>query len=342
MGCYLVALLLIGRRWDSLGPKRMAIIACAVITASNILTALAGSVWMVLALVGVNGTVTVLLWPPMMSWASSGLSGKKLNWQMAVYNFSWSSGMILGSWIGGVLWEKLATGVFYVAAAATLISLGITSLSRRKYQPGADVPPLEVADPSLPMMDLFRRMAQIALLVSWFAMGAIRFPVANLIKSMSLGSDVHGAANACINLTLMSAMLLLGRTSRWHCRLGPFIGLQLLLAVMLTSIGFSMGAVSLCAFCGIAALGVAIGYTSHMFYSLSSGRNRMASMRTHEVILSLGFVVGSLGGGQLVHYLGPRNFYPVAGAVVALAVGLEIAIYMLGSRTASAARNVKP
>jgi predicted MFS family arabinose efflux permease len=332
MGCYLLALLAISRRRDRLSPKRMLAIACAAITIVNILTAHARSVEIMLVLVGLSGSANAFIWPPLMSWVSAGQSGRKLNFRMGIYNFSWTSGSIIGFWMGGALWNSLGEWIFYLAAAMSFVSLLMTFLARKKYQPVfrqvISIPPVVKSSE----MELFRRVAQVSLFAGWLGLGSIRFPLTKLIQDMSLGAETQGAANSCIMLTFTATMLLLGRSSWWHCRLGFFVGSQVLTAAAIFALAVVRSGIDLCLLCGLSALGMTMIYVSHMFYSLSSGRNRMASMWRHEVLLALGFMTGSYGGGLLIHFLGPRNLYPIVSAIILLVVVVEILVYLRARR----------
>lgn len=326
MGVYAAALLGAGRLADWAGNRRLARLATLLTALATAGMALAGSIPALLVLVGINAAMPSMFWPPVLGWLSTGQESSGLNRRLGLFNLCWPSALVVGNLCGGALFQAAYWLPFLVASGASLTALGCVSRVRITGggggpEPGEDPP----ATP--PRLRIFRAMARAALITGWMGLGALRYPMATFLKSLGRGADVHGAIGGGISLAMLCALWTLGRSPRWHYRLGPFWGAQLVTAGLLAAVALAPGPLVVAALAVPAALCLSIVYASHQYYGLSSGRSRAGSAAVHELVLAGGFVTGAWGGGWVADVLGVRAPFPLAGAAIGTSVLLQLLLY---------------
>jgi len=334
MGIYAVGCIFLGPFADRIGPKRLVMLGTAGMTFTTAAMTQAGSVRALLWLVAINAGLTTMFWPPVMGWLSTGHEKASLNRRLGIFNLCWSSGLIVGNFLGGLFFNIQQSLPFAVGSGVTLMAF-ISAASARRQRSG---PVVASEDPSEPVaagrLPLFRLMARIALFAGWIVLGALRYPFAAFLKQdLAAGADVHGAIGAGLSFALMTGFVLLGRTHRWHYRYSLFWGSQVLTVLMVALIFICRTAWQAAGLSVVAALAMSVLYASDLFYGVSGGRRRAGSMAIHEVLLATGFVVGSLGGGLLAESLGPRYVFPAAAGLVLLGFLLQVGLWALKKRS---------
>jgi len=328
MGVYAVGCILLGPFADRIGPKRLVMLATAGITLTTAAMTQAESVKALLTLVGINAVLTSMFWPPVMGWVSTGHEQAGLNRRLGTFNLCWSSGLIVGNFLGGLLFGVRPWLPFAVGSTVMLTAfVSVASARKQRPQPvfGADSSQdLQGAEP----LPLFRLMARIALFSGWIALGAMRYPFASFLKDdLAAGADVHGAIGAGISFALMTGFFLLGRTHRWHYNYGLFWLSQMLIVLMVALIFTCRTPWQAAGVSVAAALAMSVVYASNLYYGVSGGKRRAGSMAIHEILLATGFVTGSLGGGFVAEWLGPRRVFPLAAAAVLLGVAVQVGLW---------------
>ena len=97
---------------DRFGPRRTTLLATVLTIVIWLAMALAGSIELLLGLVVVSGVTMALFWPPVMVWVAELSSGQArgLGRALGVFNISWTSGLLGGFVIAGVLWDWVGRG----------------------------------------------------------------------------------------------------------------------------------------------------------------------------------------------------------------------------------------
>jgi hypothetical protein len=157
-----------------------------------------------------------------MGWVSSGSEGGSLNKRISVFNFSWAAGSIVGCYVGGTLFRVVQWLPFFTAAGATVLAIVcILGVQGRQQVPESVK---ESAEDDLEPMQLvlFRWIWRVGFISAWVALGALKFPIATLIKEMGRGSEYHAIISSGMNMVFMCCFFLLGRTMVWHLNLSIF------------------------------------------------------------------------------------------------------------------------
>ncbi|MDY0289415.1 MAG: MFS transporter [Sphaerochaeta sp.] len=249
------------------------------------------------------GAFMSLLWPQIEGWFSRGKEGAQLSRVSNAFNFSWSSGVGVSSFVAGMLVERSTTLPFFVSIAlfflvflmiATSSALvpGIRAMkSEREENLGTDK-----VDESTPL----RFYCWIGVIMLYTGMSVILtiFPLYAQDKLL-IGESTTGLLLLFRGVSTCISFLLLGRFGFWHFRKRYIFLVQILFAlscVVLT--GFSsMLAYSL--FFLLFGLLFATAYAQSMFHGASGSTNRSHRMIVHEVLLTVGTIIGAVLGGYL-------------------------------------------
>jgi len=281
-----------------------------------------------IALVAVLGAMMLALWPPLMSWIAHVQEGPVLNRRLGRFNVAWCAGLTIGPFLGGSLFELNPYVPFAAAAALHLIVVLLASASRAPHVPHHTK---ELDGPaSLPrdrLADLFRLMARVALGFGFLSMGIQRFQLATLARHLGIREAVFGAVMFVLSLSMASTFLILGRTHRWHYRAGCLWGAQLLLAAATSALFWADHPYELSLIAAVTGACVGVLYSSSLYYGATGRGKRTSRMAIHEMLLSAGMLIGSVGSGRLSEAYTLRTPYPLCAALILAGVVVQMAIY---------------
>jgi len=246
-----------------------------------------------------------------MGWLSIGYEGPDLNRRLGVYNISWSAGLAVSPFLGGILIQSSLLASLFVAMMFAFLAFVAITLAHPPGVQGVQRNNSNNAQTSLNLtgsfLPGFRWMAGIALATVFTCVGLTKTQLA-LLFTMELGfSKSHfGAVTAVIWLVNCLVFFAASRTHLWHYKILPLILAQLaVLGSMLVIIKSSL-IVSFFLAAGLMGFGQAFAYVSHQFYAASQSRKRSGSMAVHEILLSAGQIMGFLAGGYLADSFGRR------------------------------------
>ena len=338
---YIVSCRLIGRHQDRLGVKRMAMLATSL---SVVLLATMMSIdttGKMIAMMGVFGVLPSMFWPSLMSWLSAGRDGASLNRRMGFFNMHWSMGVIAGPLLGGYL---LALGgdrghviVFAVCSFMAACAFVLVTSARRLHT--HEPPHKRQSRPVAAKLPSFLLASRISLIVIQLAFVSISGIIALLLKEMSLGPGFNGLIKAGQFLMMIGAFFLLGRTKRWHFNRYFLIVAQVIFAAIILAVYRCESGWLLATLTILAAIPVAICYSSSQYYGLSSNAPRAESMAIHEMLIGCGIAAGSFGGGYLAEKLGVRAMYPVMAGAAMLSAAAQLYILLRNKGNSDVLKN---
>jgi len=326
LGTYVVACRLMGHHQDRLGVKRMVLLGSALSSGLMTLAILAGSVRAMLVVLAVLGIPPAMFWPAMMSWLSAGQDGGRLNRRMSSFNYFWSAGLIAGSWTGGALWGAGHVVTFGTAGGLAACTFLLACSARRRHTHAPT--PKHSEHVSNKRLKPFLRSSRVALLSSYLAFSGISGLLALLLKDMGLDPYFHGRIRAGQSLLMMGGFFVLGLSRRWHYSRAFLLVTQLVLAGTICTIAFCRSGWQVAFATITAATVITVCYSSSQYYGLVSSLPRAQSMSIHEMIIGVGAVLGSLGGGYLAQEAGVRTIYPVIAGVILVSVAVQAFILM--------------
>ena len=333
---YLLCLLFVASMLGHLNPRHTTRIAAAAMFLATLVMAVVAYhaiahnqlgrpmlIWTMIAAGTVAGAAMSLFWPFLMTWVSADYEGAVLNRRLGTYNGMWSSAVIIGPLIGGVLVEMNTLGPIVVAVVCLAVCYVLLCLAHDgSAGTAASVRPVDAPEIYFDRKLLlrFRWMARVTLFCSWVCLGVTRSQFALLFTSMGFSETQFGIIVTLFGICNFVVLTGAGRFGFWHFKPALLLGVQMVLALSLFLIIFGR---TLWAFVpAFVIMGSSFGfaYSSHLYYGACGSKKRSTQMSIHEVTISLGVIVGSGVGGYLSRNFG--IYSPYWFAVVVLALGL--------------------
>lgn len=247
----------------------------------------------------VYGFVMAFFWPPLMGWLSKGLEGAELNKATSLFSFSWSIGIILSSYLAGILSEAgkflpiiVSMSLFGLDAAFVLVSGLYVS----------DDPPVSAHSvdtaPSVDRSTPLRYPAWLGAFLIYIVMGVIFnvFPVFAR-DELALGESAVGLVLMMRALASTAGFLVLSRVTLWQFKRAALPALSVLTVLVLIALTLTHTALGYALWFAAIGLLQSIMYNNSLFYATSGAPDRDHRASIHETLLTFGQVVGSIAGG---------------------------------------------
>ena len=343
---YLVGCIATGSLLDRFNSRRLAQLGSGVVTISTaallmivLLSTrgynLSNPVMLVIITAMISGLLTSIYWPPIMGWLSTGQEGRDLNRRLGIYNMSWSAGLAVSPFLGGLLVESSIVMALFAAIVFAALAFVAVTLAHPPEIQGAQRNSNDNSQvflgPASFLLVRFRWMSRIALVTGFTCVGLMKTQLA-LLFTMELGfsKSQFGTVTAIMWLITCMVFFTASRTHIWHYRIVPSILAQLsVLLSMLMIIECSLPT----AFFVVAVLmglGQAFIYISHQFYAASQSTKRSGSMALHEILLSAGQIIGFVAGGYLADFFGRRVVpYWFGLFVIVIGMAAQLAVWWI-------------
>jgi MFS family permease len=337
-GSYVVAALILGRLSDRWPRFTMARFGATVRAAA------------ILGVIGANDPVALLCWMPILG-ASNGffwpglqsvlgaLSAQDgLSRVLGSFNVSWSSGKMLGFFLGGFFLDRVGHAPVLVAAATVtfliVLVLPLREVPHSHGHPHAEDGELRIHGLA-PATDSERE--RIAVWSTWRQLGwAANFLLFGLGATLNFHYpkylDEHGLGGGAIFGTFLGVVylsqtlffVLAGMWHRWPFRLAPLVMTQLGCAVGIAALLWLRSPVAIWAVAPLVGIGLGFAYASSIFYSLHGVSQRGHSTGIHEALLGSGSFLLPFLAGLLIDLSGSLSapYILLVGALVSL-IGFE-------------------
>lgn len=325
---YTVGCLAVGGISDRWGRRQPTLIACILCATSWLIMMQARHPYQLLALVPFSGFGLSLLWPPMQAWLSEFSAGSRvrLNRIMAIFNVSWSSGIMLGPLLAGFLWDWHWQSAFVIPAVLTYLS--IVALVATPTHDRAALPPPEASAIAPRTAQMFLYLAWIGNFASWFARGSVNAMFPKLADTLLFSHTLVGTLVFLLSLAQLVTFIAARTSHSWQYRLPGLIvadvlGLAGMALAALTNRAelFALGFI-LCGLCS------GITYVSSLIYALDGVRSDLGRRSAlHEAVLGLGIVVGPLVGGALGQTVSLHAPFSASAVVFGLAIVAQLLMY---------------
>jgi MFS family permease len=325
---YTLGCLFAGRVSDVWGRKKPAILASVVCAIVWLLMIAARSPYHLLALMPFSGFSRSLLWPPMQAWLSEFSAGNRhrLNRTMALFNVSWTAGIMIGPLVAGFVWASSWWLAFVVPALLALLS--IIALARTPTHEQAQLPPPEDRRMHPQRALLFLHLAWIGNFASWFTRGTVSSMFPQLSKALGFSPALLGTLIFLLSLGQLVMFGLTRREQRWQyylptMLLAEFVGMAGLLLA-----GFAHQPAMFAVAFAAGGLCTGVTYASSLFYALDGvHEDRGKRSGRHEAVLGMGIVVGPLVGGLVGQTISLHAPFTAAGVVFGLAIVAQLVLW---------------
>jgi MFS family permease len=280
-------------------------------------------------LVPIGGAFLGFVWPAIQAWLAerTAVGARALNRNIGLFNMSWSSGLLLGPLLAGILWrDHLPKYPFFFCAGIGLVMV-LVLLSTRgggsgvHREPGASSG--HTADVAPRLWRALLWIAWLGNFVSWYA-GAARqtmFPKLGLSNELAMTHFSVSVVLFCYWGALFAVFFLARMTQRWQYRLWPLLAAEAVGIIGMLGAGLVADTPWQFGLC-FALSGAAGGltYVSSLFYSIN-GPAENCGRRTawHEGILGSGGLLGGLLSGEIAMFYGNLRA-PYVGVAIMIAI----------------------
>jgi MFS family permease len=304
---------LTGTLSDLVGRKTMALVSCVSVICGNLLLSQSTQLWHVFVGFMIIGVSLAFFWPLVLAWIGDVHSSRQLPRTTAVFNICWSSGMMIGTLVGGALFSLATFAPFVCAAGAAFVAF---------------VALIALPDPAKGLTDASKAIHKVkrpfhpTLIIAWinnfavcFSLGVLQNVFPKQAHDFGLGAAAFGWLLFAMGLGRTAVFLGAAFSSSIFPRRPAVCGaLVLAIISLLVSMQSRNTAVLLVAF-SINGLAVGVIYYFSYLQSLAGVERRGRKTGMHEATLVGGIMMGSLLGGISARAIGPEFPY-LMGVIV--------------------------
>ena len=285
-------------------------------------------------ILAVSGSLSAaFFWPPLQAWLVDIGERASLSERLGMFNLSWSTGIMMGPMIGGVLYSINYHYPWCYAIATNTLMLAALLLARdgrRGDVHGA----VNACDDEEYLEDpgLFLPLALWANFVCWFALSNVQSLYPKVAVMNGFSPQLIGCLLFLVWVAQSGFFIVLRLTRVWHYRFGPLAIVHCAAALGMLLIFWSASAPLLSI--AFPLLGVALGlsYYSSIYYSLCGHKHAGRRTSIHEFMVGSGFFLGPAVGGILAQCAGIRSPFLLCSMLLAATAILEAAVCLKTSR----------
>ncbi|MBL8992490.1 MAG: MFS transporter, partial [Spirochaetia bacterium] len=245
---------------------------------------------------------------------------------------SWSSGTVVGPLLTGVLSDLSSSWPIRAGAVIFLTVIALVLAARLLYSHTDPVPHRAkkikaVADHST----ILRFPAWIGVFTSHTLIGIILniFPVFAR-RELHFSKTLIGALLLFRAAATATTFISMGRLHFWHKNRTFLIVLQVALALASALMIFPNQVFLIGVFLALLGVLIAMSYMSSIYHGVDGAPNKSARMAVHEILLTLGILLGAYAGGWLYEWRGVAAVW--LGASGLLIVGLAAMVFFTGAK----------
>ena len=324
-----------GRLSDKMGRTRVLFAACLLLAGvSFVLPFCSRKIHLLLAFPSV-GVSMALFWPAYEAWLAEREGGGRLITRVMIFNLFWSVGITTGPFISSYLYQDTNPVIpFYLAGSVSLLNCVTIYLNARGKTHFERISDLQVSSSEVPVpvfQPVYRQVARIANFASWFSLGILRQIAPKLTLEAGIPAKTYGNLMLILGgvQTLMFLWLGTNRSTRWHYRLTPLIGTQLLAVIGFWGIWLLPQAIFWTPAFAVIGLCAAVTYFSSMYYGLHGQIDKGNKSGWHEAILGSGILLGPFLGGILADSAwGVKSPYLLCAVAISICIFIEGIIWL--------------
>lgn len=308
--------------------KPVNVVCCALVGMMITMLGMAftNSVVVFYVLLFINGASKSMLWPQLTGLISRGKEGLLLSKAQTGFNFSWSLLAGISPFISGFILMYSTSIVFTIASGIVLVAvffLFSSPLSRNAESDKKNITHINMLDHSTKL----RYFSWVGLLLMYM----LKFSISTCLPlyardTLNLVESQTGFLMMVGGLTSSFFFYVFGRIRWWKfngwATIVPHFVIVILLLMAQSATSFS----KLIIFNLFYGIVFAFVYTQSLFNAMSGALNKSVRMMFHEVVLTVGSVIGSSLGGYFFRetdWAGMMNYFLLGTfAVVAVEVFL--------------------
>ncbi len=283
---------------------------------------------MIYTMLCLYGCANSLLWSNVESWITGKEEGPSLGSSVALFNFSWSLGAGISTFVGGLLSAvSVDLPIIVVVAIFAALAFFIVFIENPDSNGG---PESSIEKDSSTNLRFYCWTAVVLLYIGYSLIVTI-FPLYALDK-LALSEEKTGFLLLSRGLSACISFVILGRFSFWQFNKAFIFSMQLALIFLVALLAIVHSNVAIAFVLVLFGFVFASIYELSIFHGASGAIDRNKRMIVHEVLLTLGTMIGSLLGGYLYKYFSFQMII-VALALPSLAIWIvEIALFVRSTK----------
>ena len=245
------------------------------------------------------GLFQSLLWTNMETWITGGKEGGELTSRLTLFNFSWSFSVGLATSFSGFVSEYSTRLSIWSGCVFFLISALLVALSGRSYDSKKEKEEIVSEDHSSPLR--FPSWAGVLLVYTGYSLVLTVFPQ-YAMDTLGYSESVTGNILLFRGISVTIAFLIMQKARVWQKGVGPILGSQAFFAILTFLMLFLRYVAAFAILFALYGFVFALSYDLSIFHGAEGAKDRHKRMVIHEVLLTLGTIIGSLVGGFVYQY----------------------------------------
>ena len=245
------------------------------------------------------GLFQSLLWTNMETWITGGKEGGELTSRLTLFNFSWSFSVGLATSFSGFVSEYSTRLSIWSGCVFFLISALLVALSGRSYDSKKEKEEIVSEDHSSPLR--FPSWAGVLLVYTGYSLVLTVFPQ-YAMDTLGYSESVTGNILLFRGISVTIAFLIMQKVRVWQKGVGPILGSQAFFAILTFLMLFLRSIAAFAILFALYGFVFALSYDLSIFHGAEGAKDRHKRMVIHEVLLTLGTIIGSLVGGFVYQY----------------------------------------
>ena len=245
------------------------------------------------------GLFQSLLWTNMETWITGGKEGGELTSRLTLFNFSWSFSVGLATSFSGFVSEYSTRLSIWSGCIFFLISALLVALSGRSYDSKKEKEEIVSEDHSSPLR--FPSWAGVLLVYTGYSLVLTVFPQ-YAMDTLGYSESVTGNILLFRGISVTIAFLIMQKARVWQKGVGPILGSQAFFAILTFLMLFLRSIAAFAILFALYGFVFALSYDLSIFHGAEGAKDRHKRMVIHEVLLTLGTIIGSLVGGFVYQY----------------------------------------
>ena len=245
------------------------------------------------------GLFQSLLWTNMATWITGGKEGDELTSRLTLFNFSWSFSVGLATSFSGFVSEYSTRLSIWSGCVFFLISALLVALSGRSYDSKKEKEEIVSEDHSSPLR--FPSWAGVLLVYTGYSLVLTVFPQ-YAMDTLGYSESVTGNILLFRGISVTIAFLIMQKARVWQKGVGPILGSQAFFAILTFLMLFLRSIAAFAILFALYGFVFALSYDLSIFHGAEGAKDRHKRMVIHEVLLTLGTIIGSLVGGFVYQY----------------------------------------
>lgn len=245
------------------------------------------------------GLFQSLLWTNMETWITGGKEGGELTSRLTLFNFAWSFSVGLATSFSGFVSEYSTRLSIWSGCVFFLISALLVALSGRSYDSKKEKEEIVSEDHSSPLR--FPSWAGVLLVYTGYSLVLTVFPQ-YAMDTLGYSESVTGNILLFRGISVTIAFLIMQKARVWQKGVGPILGSQAFFAILTFLMLFLRSIAAFAILFALYGFVFALSYDLSIFHGAEGAKDRHKRMVIHEVLLTLGTIIGSLVGGFVYQY----------------------------------------